>query len=201
LPANTVLLVIDMQVDFCGRGGYVDQMGYDISLTRAPIEPIQRVLAACRGAGCALFTRGRGTGGTCSDLPSNKRWRSEQIGAGIGSQGPMGRVLVRGEEGWDIIPELKPLPNEPIVDKPGKGSFFCHGPRPPPAGHRSPEHSAHGHHHRCVRAHDDEGRKLTWAMSASFWPTVQELLTGATHESALKMVTMQGECFGAVSIC
>jgi nicotinamidase-related amidase len=129
-PENTALIVIDMQTDFCGEGGYIAQLGYDISITRACIAPIKNLLSKMRGRGYRIMHTREGHRPDLSDLPANKRWRSRQTqgqqkgsGVGIGDMGPKGRVLVRGEPGWDIIPELAPIAGETIIDKPGKGSF------------------------------------------------------------------------------
>ena len=121
-PANTALVVIDMQTDFCGVGGYVDRMGYDLSLTRAPIAPIAAVLAAMRRDGFHRDPHPGGTPARSLRLPAEQTVAVQvPIGAGIGDEGPQGRILVRGEPGWQIVPEVVPLDGEPIIDKPGKG--------------------------------------------------------------------------------
>ncbi len=122
-PESTALLMIDMQRDFLEKGGFGEMLGNDVSLLRSAIEPCKRVLEAAREAELFVIHTREGHRPDLSDCPPAKIARG-RLSCGIGDKGPMGRVLVRGEYGHDIIQELYPKSGEPIVDKPGKGSFY-----------------------------------------------------------------------------
>jgi nicotinamidase-related amidase len=122
-PASTALIIIDMQRDFLEPGGFGELLGNDVSLLRSTIEPCRRVLAAARGAGLAVLHTREGHRPDLMDAPPSKLARGG-LDIGIGDSGPMGRVLVRGEPGHGIIPELAPADDEPVIDKPGKGAFY-----------------------------------------------------------------------------
>lgn len=130
-PRQSALLVIDMQKDFCARGGYLEGIvakglaDEAVETLRKPIGPLRQVLDASREASLIVIYTIECHWPDLSDLPDNKRDGAARVGAPIGSEGPLGRLLVRGEEGCEIVEELAPLAGEHVVHKPGKGAFFA----------------------------------------------------------------------------
>lgn len=123
-PKTTALVVIDMQRDFLEPGGFGELLGNDVSLLRAAIAPCRAVLEAARRAGLFIIHTREGHSPDMADCPPTKKARGG-LKTGIGDQGPMGRILIRGEKGHDIIKEVYPIAGEPVIDKPGKGAFFA----------------------------------------------------------------------------
>ncbi|MFI5909129.1 cysteine hydrolase family protein [Dactylosporangium sp. NPDC051541] len=125
-PDSTALLVIDMQRDFLEPGGFGETLGNDVEQLRRTIAPTAALLTACRAAGLPIIHTREGHLPDLSDCPPAKLNRGDPS-MRIGAPGPMGRILIRGERGHDIIDELAPAPGETVIDKPGKGAFYATG--------------------------------------------------------------------------
>ena len=123
-PRTTALVMIDFQRDFVDPGGFGEALGNDVSLLRRAVAPTTRVLEAARAIGMLVVHTREGHCPDLADCPPTKKARG-RLKAGIGDPGPMGRILVRGEYGHDIVKELAPVTGEPVVDKPGKGAFYA----------------------------------------------------------------------------
>ena len=196
-PGHCALLIIDMQRDFLEPGGFGAALGNDVTALRTIVEPCRRLLGAVRAAGLTVIHTREGHRPDMSDAPPAKVARGAPSRR-IGDQGPMGRILIRGEGGHEIIPELAPIPGEPVIDKPGKGAFYqtdlelvlrnagvtalllC-GVTTEVCVH-STLREANDRGYRCIAVAD---------CCASYFPEF--------HEVALRMIAAQGGIFGWVA--
>ena len=194
---TTALLMIDFQRDFVDPGGFGEALGNDVSLLRRAVPHAERVLKAARQGGLLIVHTREGHRADLSDCPPSKKARG-RLTAGIGDSGPMGRILVRGEDGHDIVKELYPEPGEPVVDKPGKGAFFATD-LDSILKHRGIRHlvvcgvTTEVCVHTTVREANDRGYDCLVLEDcvASYFPEF--------HRSALAMIKAQGGIFGWVS--
>jgi biuret amidohydrolase len=195
--AHAALIIIDMQRDFLEPGGFGAALGNDVSRLKVAVEPCRKVLAAFRGRGVPVIHTREGHRPDLSDAPRHKVERGDPA-LRIGAPGPMGRILVRGEPGHDIIPELYPISGEPVIDKPGKGAFYqtdldlvlrnrgidtlfvCGVTTEVCVNTTVREANDRGY--RCIALSD---------CCASYFPEF--------HDMALKMVKAQGGIFGSVA--
>jgi nicotinamidase-related amidase len=195
--ARTALVIIDMQRDFLEPGGFGETLGNDVSLLRDAIAPCGAVLAAARGAGMLVVHTREGHLPDLSDAPPAKIQRG-QPSKRIGDYGPMGRILIRGEPGHDIIPELYPRVGEIVIDKPGKGAFYATEFGAVLQQHKIDTLLVCGVTtevcvHTTVREGNDRGYRCVVLADccASYFPEF--------HEAGLRMVRAQGGIFGWVS--
>jgi nicotinamidase-related amidase len=196
-PKTTALVMIDFQRDFVDPGGFGEALGNDVSLLRRAVPPAERVLRAARERGIFVIHTREGHRPDLADCPPSKKARG-RLKTGIGDPGPMGRILVRGEPGHDLVKELSPEPGEPVVDKPGKGAFYAtdldtilknRGVRQLVVCGVTTEVCVQ----TTVREANDRGYDCLVLEDcvASYFPEFQE--------AALKMVKAQGGIFGWVS--
>ncbi|GAA5167534.1 isochorismatase family cysteine hydrolase [Viridibacterium curvum] len=196
-PARTALIVIDMQRDFMEPGGFGETLGNDVSLLRSAVEPIKALLAGARELGMLVIHTREGHRPDMADAPPAKVARGAPS-MRIGDVGPMGRILIRGEPGHEIIPELAPVPGELIVDKPGKGAFYATDLQLVLVNRAIDTLIVCGVTtevcvHTTVREGNDRGFRCVVPADccASYFPEF--------HETALRMVCAQGGIFGWVS--
>lgn len=196
-PSATALVIIDMQRDFLLPGGFGETLGNDVSLLLAAVEPCRRLLSAAREKGVLVIHTREGHRPDLSDAPRAKVERGAPS-MRIGAPGPMGRILIRGERGHDIIPELYPIEGEPVVDKPGKGAFYATDLHPI-LQHRGIQNlivcgvTTEVCVHTTVREANDRGYRcvVPGDCCASYFPEF--------HAVGLRMIKAQGGIFGWVS--
>ena len=198
VPARTALLVIDMQRDFLAPEGASAVSGFDLAPLRAIIPQLQQVVQLARAHGLHIYHTREGHRPDLADLPESKRLRSRAAGAEIGAPGPLGRFLVRGEAGHDFIDELRPLPGEPVVDKPGYGAFHATDLEPMLRIQGVTHLLLAGVTTQCcvhstLREAVDRGFHCLSLEDccASFDP--------ALHEAALRMIASEGHLFGSIA--
>ena len=194
---RTALIIIDMQRDFLEPGGFGETLGNDVSRLQAAVQPLQRVLAAARAAGMLVIHTREGHRPDLSDAPPAKVQRGAPSKR-IGDEGPMGRILIRGEPGHDIVPALYPIDGEPVIDKPGKGAFY-QTDLESMLKHRGIENllvtgvTTEVCVNTTVREANDRGYRcvVLGDCCASYFPEF--------HDMGLKMIKAQGGIFGWVS--
>jgi nicotinamidase-related amidase len=196
-PARTAVIIIDMQRDFLEPGGFGETLGNDVALLNAAVEPCRALLACARQQGILVIHTREGHRPDMSDAPRAKVERGAP-GLRIGEAGTMGRILIRGEAGHDIVPALYPLPGEPVIDKPGKGAFYATDLHTILHNHRIENLIICGVTtevcvHTTVREGNDRGYRciVPGDCCASYFPEF--------HEVGLRMIKAQGGIFGWVT--